>query len=165
MLPMPLVVVSRLQAGIKVGGAWFNATVSAGSSEQVRGPVKTLTLTAEVPAGFAAKHGGGSDRTGLGPKPTATACVDLWRCWVVLAVGELCSRQRPPSAPSVCGYFVYVDACVALRGSRARADVPARFPIVLFSSGSYAWAPIPMMNAYDLASGLPVLPWNRTIAP
>jgi len=28
---------------------------------------------------------------------------------------------------------------------------------------AYAWGPIPLMNAYDLKSGLPVLPWNRTV--
>lgn len=28
---------------------------------------------------------------------------------------------------------------------------------------AYGWAPIPMLSAYDKTSGLPVLPWNRTI--
>jgi len=28
---------------------------------------------------------------------------------------------------------------------------------------AYAFGPVPMMNAYDKASGLPVLPWNRSL--
>ena len=28
-------------------------------------------------------------------------------------------------------------------------------------SSAYGWGPIPMMNAYDIATGLPVLPWSE----
>jgi len=31
------------------------------------------------------------------------------------------------------------------------------------TASSYAWGPIPMMNAYDVASGLPVLQWNEAM--
>jgi len=30
---------------------------------------------------------------------------------------------------------------------------------------AYGWGPVPMMNAYDVTFDLPVLPWNKTIAP
>ena len=30
-------------------------------------------------------------------------------------------------------------------------------------ASAYGWGPIPMMSAYDKATGLPVLPWNRSV--
>jgi sialate O-acetylesterase len=32
------------------------------------------------------------------------------------------------------------------------------------TASSYGWGPIPMMTLYDRTTGLPVLPWNRTVA-
>ena len=34
---------------------------------------------------------------------------------------------------------------------------------VTVEATAYGWAPIPMMSVYDTATGLPVLPWNRSI--
>ena len=34
---------------------------------------------------------------------------------------------------------------------------------VTVEATAYGWAPIPMMSVYDKATGLPVLPWNRSI--
>jgi hypothetical protein len=31
-------------------------------------------------------------------------------------------------------------------------------------ASSYGWGPIPMLSAYDVQTGLPVLPWNATLA-
>ena len=40
-----------------------------------------------------------------------------------------------------------------------RADgVPPRV-----TGSAYGWGPIPMLSVYDRASGLPVLPWNRSL--
>jgi hypothetical protein len=30
-------------------------------------------------------------------------------------------------------------------------------------ASAYGWGPIPMMSAYDLGTGLPVLPWNQAV--
>ena len=35
-------------------------------------------------------------------------------------------------------------------------------PAVIVGS-AYGWGPIPMLNAYDRATGLPVLPWNKSL--
>ena len=42
------------------------------------------------------------------------------------------------------------------------ADVPAgmRADQAVPVGSSYAWGSVPMMNAYDVGSALPVLPWN-----
>ena len=31
-------------------------------------------------------------------------------------------------------------------------------------ASSYGWGPIPMLNLYDIATELPVLPWNRSVS-
>ena len=47
---------------------------------------------------------------------------------------------------------------VALRnGSAALAGA-------VVTGSAYAWGPVPLMNAYDRATGLPVLPWNRSLS-
>ena len=35
-------------------------------------------------------------------------------------------------------------------------------PAVIVGS-AYGWGPIPMLSAYDRATGLPVLPWNNSL--
>ena len=44
---------------------------------------------------------------------------------------------------------------------RRRSAAAAALAVV--TATAYAWGPIPMMSAYDLATDLPVLGWNRTL--
>ena len=75
--------------------------------------------------------------------------------------------------PGTCGWGSiqlgsgsWVNASVAASGARQltlTAEVPAESSGGRPTATAYAWAPVPLMNAYDKSSGLPVLPWNRSI--
>jgi hypothetical protein len=78
--------------------------------------------------------------------------------------------------PGTCGWGAiqlasgsWLNASVAASGVR-QLTLTAAVPAAESSDGrpptatAYAWAPVPLMNAYDKGSGLPVLPWNRSIA-
>lgn len=51
---------------------------------------------------------------------------------------------------------------LVLEAALPPAPAPAAAGVVLATS--YGWGDIPLMSAYDRATGLPVLPWNRSIA-
>jgi hypothetical protein len=73
-------------------------------------------------------------------------------------------------APGTCGW-----AAIKIEGRWVNAttvSATASGKLVLTASApgggvptatSYGWAPIPLMNAYDISTGLPVLPWNRSL--
>ena len=42
-------------------------------------------------------------------------------------------------------------------------DLAMNSSAVTPTATAYGWAPIPMLSAYDVSSGLPVLPWNRSL--
>lgn len=79
--------------------------------------------------------------------------------------------------PGTCGWAAiqlaggaWVNASVAVSGATRltlTAEV-AELQDALHLRGpptatAYGWAPVPMMNAYEVGTGLPVLPWNRSI--
>jgi hypothetical protein len=61
----------------------------------------------------------------------------------------------------------WVNATVSATGTslKLEATLPTavRAGAAKVIGSAYGWGPIPMMNAYDKTTGLPVLPWNRTI--
>jgi hypothetical protein len=42
-------------------------------------------------------------------------------------------------------------------------EVQADALAAVVTGSSYGWGPIPMMNAYDQTTGLPVLPWKKSM--
>jgi hypothetical protein len=62
----------------------------------------------------------------------------------------------------------WINATVSATGSslKLEAALPAgvQAGAAKVTGSAYGWGPIPMMNAYDKATGLPVLPWNRSMA-
>ena len=51
-------------------------------------------------------------------------------------------------------------------GLLLEAELPAGGPTPagLVLATAYGWGDVPMLSAYDKQTGLPVLPWNRTVA-
>ena len=45
----------------------------------------------------------------------------------------------------------------------ALPPAPAAATAGVVLATSYGWGDIPLMSAYDRATGLPVLPWNRSL--
>ena len=84
-----------------------------------------------------------------------------------------CSAQRA----GVCAWAAlhlsalgWLNATVAVApGGRSlllEAPLPAApTPAGLVLATAYGWGDVPLLSAYDKQSGLPVLPWNRTVPP
>eukprot|EP00937_MAST-01D_sp_MAST-1D-sp2_P006052 g6052.t1 len=51
----------------------------------------------------------------------------------------------------------------ALRLEAVLPGAGAKAAAAVVTGSAYGWSTIPMMNAYDRATGLPVLPWNRSL--
>ena len=62
----------------------------------------------------------------------------------------------------------WLNATVSALGASLKLE--ATLPDGVLAEGAtvtgsaYGWGPIPMMSAYDKATGLPVLPWNKSFA-
>ena len=95
-----------------------------------------------------------------GSQSTALACHEL---------------DTKANASGTCGWayiqvdHVWLNATLTLK-SRSSLTLSARLDSTVDTveggvvrATAYAWSPIPMMNAYDVATGLPVMPWNRTL--
>lgn len=66
------------------------------------------------------------------------------------------------------GGMGWVNASVTVSGGQKlllEAAAPSTIDMAAVSvvATAYAWGPIPLMNAYDKGTKLPVLPWNRTL--
>ena len=80
-------------------------------------------------------------------------------------------------ANGTCGWAAikvgstWLNATVAVGGGGSTLTLTAQLldqigvggDSVAVEATAYGWAPIPMMSVYDEATGLPVLPWNRSI--
>ena len=65
---------------------------------------------------------------------------------------------------------VWLNASVAIDGKSALTLTSSSAGVgvaggaaATVEATAYGWAPIPMMNVYDISTGLPLLPWNRTL--
>lgn len=59
----------------------------------------------------------------------------------------------------------WVNATVGVdaSGTALTLSAPARKGQTGVIATAYGWGPVPMLNAYDQGTNLPVLPWNRSV--
>ena len=107
-----------------------------------------------------------------GPEYNGTNVVDIVDCMAQFPVNATYNgtmlTQCAWAALEVRGVGV-LNATVSIGAGGKSLLLTAALPgdanvaDAVIESSSYGWGPIPMMNAYDKASRLPVLPWNRTL--
>jgi len=60
--------------------------------------------------------------------------------------------------------WINATVTVATNGAALRLSAPVPQDVSATVLGTaYGWGPVPLMNAYDQATDLPILPWNRSV--
>jgi hypothetical protein len=108
---------------------------------------------------------------GYGPAGAVPTVVDCTTTYPVNSTyNASMARQCAWGSLEVAGVG-WVNATVAIEAAGQRIVLTAALPATLMAAtapavvigSSYGWGPIPMMNAYDQTTNLPVLPWNERL--
>lgn len=64
---------------------------------------------------------------------------------------------------AIPSHLVFESAAAAAKGTASASAKGKAAGAAVVVASAYGWGPIPMMSAYDAATNLPVLGWNRTV--
>ncbi|KAL1526580.1 hypothetical protein AB1Y20_015287 [Prymnesium parvum] len=168
---------SALAIGYGLDVAWRSPTYAAASQtsldqvEEARG-ARTSTASLMVrlqdvsAAGLHLVHPFNYESPGYG-QGSAPVIVDCMGSFPINATANSSMLQQCAWAGLKVRGVGWLNASVSVlpngNSLLLTAQLPKDLDGPLIEASAYAWGPIPMMSAYDVATGLPVLPWNMSV--
>lgn len=153
--------------------AWKSPTYSTAAQVQCPEDTSSVCVAVELndvsSAGLHTLHPWNYKSQGYGPESTQIpTVVDCTASFPVNATTNSSMSEQCAWAALQVDQIGWLNATASVDQTGQALYLTAKLPKAMARSGSavvvassYGWGPIPMINAYDRSTGLPVLPWNR----